>query len=344
MKVSTIGLDLAKSVFQVHGIDDAGQIVLRRQLRRSEMLTFFGRLPRCLLGMEACASAHYWARQLSALGHEVRLLPASHVKAYVKRGKKNDATDAAAICEAVTRPHMQAVPIKTEEQQAVLMLHRSRDLLIGQRTMLSNALRAHLAEFGIVAALGNAGIKALAAIVRGDVHEPLPQLARKALGLLVAQIADIEAKVRMLDAEILAWHKADAISQRLASIPGIGPITASAMAATVGGDVSRFASGRQLAAWLGLVPRQNSSGGKDRLGAITKTGDRYIRRLLVVGATAMISQARRKKNVASAWLIKLLEAKPARLVSVALANKMARIAWAVLARGTVYQTPAPVMA
>lgn len=340
MKVSTIGLDLAKSVFQVHGVDDAGQVVVRRQLRRSEMLKFFAKLPRCLLGMEACASAHYWARQLSALGHEVRLLPASHVKAYVKRGKKNDATDAAAICEAVTRPHMQTVPIKTEEQQAVLMLHRSRDLLIGQRTMLSNALRAHLAELGIIAVLGNGGITALAAIVRGEVDEPLPSLARKALGLLVDQIADSAAKIAALDAEILAWHKADSVSQRLCTIPGIGPITASAMAATVGGDVSRFASGRQLAAWLGLVPRQNSSGGKDRLGAITKTGDRYIRRLLVVGATAMIAQARKNKKAASEWLLKLLAAKPARLVSVALANKMARIAWAILTREETYRTPA----
>jgi transposase len=337
-KIITIGFDLAKHVFQVHGVDQAGQVLIRRQLRRAEVLKFFAKLSPCLVGMEACASAHHWARRLAKLGHEVRLLPPAQVKPYVKRGKKNDATDAAAIAEAVTRPHMRFVPVKSAEQQAVLMLHRTRDLLVRQRTMLINALRAHLTEFGIVAGQGRANVaKLVATLDAGD--EAIPEVARAALRQLVAQIDDGEKKIMALNDEIVAWHRSCEASCNLASIPGIGPITASAIAASVP-DASVFKSGREFAAWLGLVPRQNSSGGKDHLGGITKMGDRYLRRLLVIGATGRLRYARKKKPGEGDWLTDLLSRKPPRVASVALANKMARIAWALLARGEAYrQTP-----
>ncbi|TIW85091.1 MAG: IS110 family transposase, partial [Mesorhizobium sp.] len=281
-KVSTIGLDVAKHVFQVHGVDAQGAVVVRRKLRRDDVVAFFTSLPACLIGIEACATSHHWARVLTALGHEVRLMPASYVKPYVER-QKNDASDAEAICEAVTRPTMRFVPTKSEEQQSVLMLHRVRELLIRQRTMLVNALRGHLAELGIITRQGATGLSMLVALVEDEGHDLIPPLARSALFLLVQQLREVHEKVGELDRQIHIWHRSHELSRRFETIPGIGPITASAIVATVT-DASLFKSGRQLAAWLGLVPRQNSSGGKDRLGRISKQGDPYIRRLLVVGA------------------------------------------------------------
>ncbi len=333
MTIVTIGLDLAKHVFQVHGVDETGRVVIRKQLRRAAVEEFFAALPPCLIGMEACATAHHWARRLIDLGHQVRLIPPSRVKAYVQRGKKNDATDAAAIAEAVTRPHMAFVAVKNEDQQSVLMLHRTRELLVRQRTMLINALRAHLAEFGIIAAQGRR--KAADLIATLD-ELAIPGLARIALRELAEQIDACDQRIMTMEKEIFAWHKTNEASRNLATIPGIGPITATMLAATIT-DPAAFKSGRQLAAWVGLVPRQNSSGGKDRLGSITKAGDRSIRRLLVMGATSVIRYARTKAPGDSDWLKGLLDRKPARLVTVALANKMARIAWAVLTRGEVYQ-------
>ena len=343
-EIITIGLDLAKNVFQVHGVDAAGAVVERRRLRRAEVLKFFGGLPPCLVGMEACGSAHFWARQVEALGHEVRLLPPAHVKPYVKRGKKNDAADAAAICEAVTRPHMQIVPIKTEESQAVLVLHRTRDLLVRQRTMLICALRSHLAEFGIIAGQGKGNFTKLAAALEAGENEALPALARSTLQLLAKQIDDGNEKIEAIEKEIVAQHRRNEASRRLATIPGIGPIIASAIMASVS-DPTIFKSGRQFAAWLGLVPGQNSTGGKERLGSITKAGDRYLRRLLVIGATGLIRYKRQNVPGGLDWLTNLLAKKPVRLVSVALANKMARIAWAILCRGETYRVvAAPVAA
>jgi transposase len=333
-EIITIGLDIAKNVFQVHGVDGKGGVTVRRQLRRADVLQFFGSIPVCLVGIEACATSHYWARQIGALGHKVRLLPPAHVKPYVKRGKKNDAADAAAICEAVTRPHMRSVPVKTEVQQAVLLLHRARDLLVRQRTMLILALRSHLAEFGTIAGQGRGNFVKLRAQIAS--MDSLPELARSALQLIAAQIDDADAKIDALEREIVARHRHDEASRRLATIPGIGPIIASALAASVP-DASTFKSGRQFAAWLGLVPRQNSTGGKERLGGITKAGDRYLRRLLVVGATGLIRYKRKTIPGGIEWVEKLLARKPVRVVTVALANKMARIAWAILRRGEIYR-------
>jgi transposase len=339
-QVSTIGLDLAKSVFQVHGVDADGQVVVRQQLRRAEVVKFFAKLAPCRIGMEACASAHYWARTLAKLGHEVVLIPPSHVKPYVKRGRKNDAVDAAAICEAMGRPHMLFVPIKTEAQQAALMLHRARRLLMSQRTMLGNALRSHFAEFGIIEPVGSAGLSKLVSMALDASETELPQAAREALAMLASQWRDTAARIDALDHEILAWHRGNADSRRLATIPGIGPLIASAIVATMG-DPGRFATGRQFAAWLGLVPSQHSTGGKTVLGSITKMGDRYLRSLLVVGATSTLWRQRKQPGT---WIAALLARKTARQASVALANKMARTAWAILAKGGVYQQPAALTA
>lgn len=335
-KISTIGLDLAKSVFQVHGIDTQGRVVVRRQLRRKEVLSFFAELPPCLVGMEACATAHYWGRELIKLGHTVKLMPPAYVKPYVKRGK-TDAADAEAITEAVTRPTMRFVAVKSMDQQAILMLHRVRDLLVRQRTMLINALRGHLAEFGIVTARGPAGVKA-AIVELHATQDSLPPLAKMAFHQLIDRLESVGEEIRKMEREIVTWCRHNDASRRLATIPGIGPITASAIAAAVP-DISLFRSGRQFAAWLGLTPRAHSSGGKEKLGGISKQGDGYIRRLLVTGATAVIRMAR-QGNPSKVWAARLLERKPARLVSVALANKTARIAWAVLARNQSYMAPA----
>jgi transposase len=338
MNTITIGIDLAKSVFQVHGIDAAGTVVIRKKLRRAQVLKFFEGHPRCLIGMEACATAHFWARELSTLGHEVRLMSPSYVKAYVRR-QKNDAADAEAICEAVTRPTMRFVPIKSAERQSVLVLHRSRELLVRQRTMLINAIRGHCAEFGIIAPQGARRAGELVEQVRQAEVSSLPDLARSALSLLADQLGVLAAQIRGLERQLLAWHRQDQASRRLATIPGIGIITATALSASVT-DPSIFRSGREFAAFLGLVPRQNSSGGKDRLGRISKMGDRYLRKLLVVGATSVIRRARTGAVGTAPWIRSLLERRPARVVTVAMANKTARIAWAVLARNDVYRVPA----
>jgi transposase len=332
-EITTIGLDLAKHVFQVHGVDADGALVLRKQLRRGQVLAFFSRLPSCVVGMEACATAHYWARELQALGHEVRLMPAQYVKAYVKRNK-NDAADAAAICEAVMRPTMRFVAVKTAEQQAALLLHRGRERLVRQRTALVNALRAHLAEFGVIAPLGLRNIGQLIAIVRDGSDARLPDLARQVLQVLATQVEQIEAAVAALERQLKAWHKTNPVSQRLASIPGIGPIIATAIAATVT-EPGGFRSGREFAAWLGLVPRQNSTGGKIRLGGISKRGNQYLRRLLINGASANL--LRSKATNADPWVIGLRRRRPSLVVAVALANKTARIAWAVMYRQENYQ-------
>lgn len=327
-EVVTAGLDLAKNVFQVHAIGADGAVLIRRKLRRTEVIRFFAELPRCLVGMEACASAHHWARELMAIGHEVRLMPPAYVKPYVKRGK-TDAADAEAICEAVTRPTMRFVAVKSVEQQAVLMLHKSRDLMVRQRTMLINALRGHLAEYGIVTGLGAAGVVASLKALHEE-QDRFPAHARSALHGIAAQLRALASEIERLEAQILDWHRNDETSRRLATIPGIGPITASAIAAAVP-DASLFRSGRQFAAWLGLTPRANSSGGKERLGGITKQGDGYLRRLLVVGSTAVMRMTR-KNPARQPWMAGLLERKPTKIATVALANKTARIAWAVMTR------------
>jgi transposase len=331
MQVSTIGLDLAKRVFQVHGVDTAGRMVIRRQLRRSQVIGFFAKLPPCLVGMEACATAHHWARELMARGHQVRLMPPSYVKAYVKRSK-NDAADAAAICEAVTRPSMRFVPVKSVEQQAALMLHRTRDLLVRQRTQLINAMRAHLAELGIVAAQGRDGVKELRGMASSD---QLPAAVRDSLRALVMQLEAAHQQIMGIERRIQAQHRTSETSRRLETIPGIGVIGATAIAATVT-DPTVFKSGREFAAWIGLVPRQNSTGGKQRLGSISKQGDRYLRKLLIVGAMAVIRHARCHPEK-HPWLMQLLARRPAKVAAVALANKTARIAWATLVRGEDYR-------
>src|SRR6266849_104630 len=327
--ITTIGLDLAKNVFQVHAVDVAGSVVLRKRLRRGQVLTFFAGLPPCLIGLEACATAHHWARELIALGHEPRLMSPSYVKAYVKRNK-HDVADAEAICEAVRRPSMRFVPLKTAEQQSALMMHRARDLLIRQRTMLVNALRGHLAEFGFVEAQGLHKVARLIAIVMDEMDGRVPDIARQVLKVIVSQIKDIQTRIAGLETQVLAWHKSNPVSQRLATIPGIGPIIATAVAATVV-DPNTFRSGREFAAWLGLVPRQNSTGGKIRLGGISKRGNGTLRRLLVGGAMAAMFRTKVLQN--DPWLCQLRARKPAKVAAVALANKIARTAWAVMQHG-----------
>jgi len=331
MEVTTIGLDLAKHVFQVHCMNATGSVVLKRRLRRREVIAFFAALKPCLIGMEACATAHYWARELRALGHEVRLMPAQYVKAYLRRGK-NDAADAAAICEAVTRPSMRFVPVKSEAQQAALMLHRVRDLLVRQRTQLVNAIRAHLAEFGIIEARGPWNVGRL--LVELEQDSAVPELVRELVHLLAEQLQEVERRIADVDARILAQHKADPVSRRLAAIPGIGPLVATAIAATVP-DPLAFQSGREFAAWLGLVPRQHSTGGKPRLGRTSRQGDAYIRRLLVIGAQSVLYCSKAAR--ANPWIQGLLAKRPRMVVAVALANKTARIAWAVMAHGEAYK-------
>ncbi|MCJ8158860.1 IS110 family transposase [Sphingomonas sp. LaA6.9] len=305
-----------------------------KRLHRKQMLPFFSKLSPCLIGVEACGTAHYWARTLAAMGHEVRLIPPSYVKAYVKRGK-SDALDAEAICEAVQRPTMRFVPVKTVEQQSILMTHRTRSLLVRQRTMLANALRAHLAELGFVANPGIANLAKLAELALAD-KDALPSYARTALEMLVRQIMTVSGEITVLDQQLIAWHAESEASRKLVAIPGLGIVTATAIAATVT-NPDQFRSGRQFAAWLGLTPQQHSTGGKTRLGGISKQGDRYLRRLLVVGATAVMRHIKDKPTPMADWIRRLSEKKPFRLVSVALANKLARIAWVVLTRKEIYR-------
>jgi transposase len=334
MQVSTIGLDLAKHWFQVHGVDASGAVAVRRKLRRSEVLSFFQSLQPCLVGIEACATAHYWARELIELGHEVKLMPPAYVKAYVKRNK-NDAADAEAICEAVTRPSMRFVPVKDTHQQSVLLLHRARNLLVRQRTMLVNALRAHMAEFGMVAPQGLRNVELLTKIVAHE-QERLPELAQQILQLIVDQLHDTTTRVRQIELRLTRWHRQSRVSQLLATVPGVGIMGASAIAATVA-DPSLFRSGREFAAWLGMTPRQNSSGGKERLGRTSKRGDKYIRSLLIAGAVAVLRHARNRPTRDGAWVRALMERKPTKVAAVALANKTARIVWAVMMRGDGYR-------
>jgi transposase len=336
MQITTIGLDIAKNVFQVHGIDAAEKVVVRKQLRRSQMLAFFKALPPCLVGIEACATAHYWARELTKLGHQVRLMPAKDVKAYVKRNK-NDAADAEAICEAVRRPTMRFVGVKSAEQQGRLMQHRTRDLLMRQRTQVINVLRAHLAELGITAAQGVEGLKELLTIIASDEDERLPADAHASLVVLAAELQAVQTLIGSIEKRITVQHRGNEASKRLETIPGIGIVGATAITATVT-DPKVFRSGRDFAAWIGLVPRQDSTGGKQKLGHISKQGDRYLRRILVVGAIAVLQRARQNPKKYP-WLTQLLARKPFKVVAVALANKMARIAWALLAKGGTYRAP-----
>jgi transposase len=335
MQATTIGLDLAKHWFQVHGVDASGAVAIRRKLRRSEVLPFFRSLPPCLVGIEACATAHYWARELIRLGHEVKLMPPAYVKAYVKRNK-NDAADAEAICEAVTRPSMRFVPVKATEQQSVLLLHRARNLLVRQRTMLVNALRAHMAEFGLVAPQGLRNAELLTKMVAHE-QKRLPELARQILQLIVDQLHDTMARVREIELRLTRWHRQSQLSRLLATVPGVGIMGASAIAATVV-DPSLFRSGREFAAWLGMTPRQNSSDGKERLGRTSKRGDKYIRSLLTAGAVAVLRHARNRPTRDGAWVRAMMERKPTKVAAVALANKTARILWAVMMRGDGYRT------
>jgi len=339
-EVITIGVDLAKNVFQVHGIDAAGGVVVRRQLRRAQMLPFFRKQEACLVGMEACATAHHWARQLIELGHEVKLMPPRYVKPYVKRNK-NDAADAEAICEAVTRPTMRFVSVKGTEQQGVLMLHRTRELLVRQRTMLINAIRAHMAEFGVVAPVGVPQVRKLLTIIANVEDERLPDIARISLDGLAQQFFSLQKEISALEERIHAWHRSNEASLRLETIPGIGPITASAASALVASiaDPEVFKNGRELAAWIGLVPKQNSTGGKNRMGGISKQGDQYLRWLLVAGAMSVIRQAKRPEATKTVWLSTMIATKPTKVSAVALANKTARIAWALLHNGGTYQRP-----
>lgn len=335
MEITTIGLDLAKSIFQVHGISAAGEVIVRKALRRGQMLPFFAKLPPCLVGIEACGTSHHWARELTRLGHEVRLMPPAYVKAYVKRGK-TDAADAEAICEAVTRPTMRFVAVKSPEQQGALAMHRSRDLLVKQRTQLVNMIRGLLAEFGIAIPRGLERALLMARqIVDGETPD-VPVEAAKVIVMLSQQTLDLHSRLREIDRDVLAWQRANDVALRLATIPGIGPIGASALAASVT-DPHQFKSGRQFAAWLGLTPLQKSSGGKERLGRITKMGDKYLRKLLVTGATSLVRRARNNPGAVDPRLAELLARKPTRVATVAMANKTARIVWAVMTRGEVYQ-------
>lgn len=337
-EVSTIGVDIAKHVFQLDGGNVAGETVLRRQVRRGEFVKFFRKLAPCVIGMEACAGAHYWGRELAALGHDVRLMAPTRVKPYVSRGRKNDRADAAACREAMSRPSMKFVPLKTVEQQAALALHRARDLLVRQRTQLRNAIRGHLAEFGVVASKGESGFTALLSLLAKGDDTIVPAAIRPVLIPLVMQWHAAAEQIDALERQITGWHKASSDSRRVATIPQFGPIIASAFVATVS-EPARFKNGRQCSAWIGLVPSQNSTGGKTRLGPITKSGDRYLRQLLVVGASGLIRRVRRDPTI-SPWVAELLKRMPAKKAAVAVANKMARTAWAVLVRGQDYRPQA----
>lgn len=334
--ITTVGLDIAKSVFQVHGIDAAGNVVVRRRLTRGRVLAFFEKLPRCLVGIEACNTSHHWARELIALGHDVRLMPAQYVKPYVKRGK-NDAADAEAICEAVTRPTMRFVAVKTPEQQSGMMLHRVRLMLNRQRTQLTNAMRAHMSEFGVVAPVGRMGVEHLLDVIADREDRRIPADARVCLEMLAAQLAVVKQQILENDRRIRESARETELGRRLMDIPGVGPLLASAFVASVA-DPRIFRTGRDLAAWIGLVPKQNSSGGKERLGGISRAGNRYLRQMLVVGSMAVIRHAKRH-GTKRAWLIQLLARRATKVAAVALANKTARMVWALMTSGERYREP-----
>ena len=335
--VTTIGLDIAKSVFQVHGIDAEDRVIIRRQLKRRYVLAFFAKLPPCLVGIEACASSHHWSRELKALGHTVRLMPPAYVKPYVKR-QKNDAADAEAICEAVTRVNMRFVATKTPEQQSCLMLHRTRHLFIRQQTSVINVIRAHLAELGIVAPVGRKGVEELLDVIADRSDKRVPEIARTCLIALGAQLRSLKTQILEFDRIIMAWHRSNETSRRLDAIPGVGPVLATALVACVA-DPKAFRSGRNFSAWIGLVPKQHSSGGKDKLGSISKQGDRYLRSLFMAGALAVIRYAKINGNKHRPWLTALLARRPVKVAAIALANKIARMVWAMMARGERYKEP-----
>src|SRR6266576_3424065 len=340
--VTTIGLDIAKSVFQVHGVDAEGKVIIRRKLKRRYIVAFFQKLPPCLVGIEACASSHHWSRELHALGHTVRLMPPAYVKPYVKR-HKNDAADAEAICEAVTRANMRYVETKTPEQQSCLMLHRTRHLFIRQQTAVINAIRAHLAEFGIVAPVGRNGVEALLDVVADTSDKRVPEIARVCLVALGAHLRVLKTQILEFDRLIMAWHRSNETSKRLDEIPGVGPALASALVAIVG-DARAFHSGRDFSAWIGLVPKQNSSGGKEKLGSISKRGDRYLSSLFTAGALAVIRYAKLHGTEHRHWLTALLARRPTKVAAIALANKLARMAWALMVSGERYNYPAALAA
>jgi transposase len=340
--VTTVGLDIAKSVFQVHGVDAAGNVLIRRQLKRRYVLAFFQKLPPCLVGIEACATSQHWSREFMALGHTVRLMPPAYVKPYVKR-QKNDATDAEAICEAVSRPNMRFVETKTPEQQSCLMLHRTRHLFIRQQTGVINSIRAHLAEFGIVARVGRRGVEELLDIVADPRDRRVPEVARACVAALGTQLRMLKAQILEFDRRIMAWHRSHETSRRLDAIPGVGPALATALVASVA-DPKAFRSARHFAAWVGLVPKQHSSGGKDKLGSISKQGDRYLRSLFTAGALAVIRYAKIHGTSHRPWLTALLARRPTKVAAIALANKIARMAWAMMAKGERYKEPAALAA
>lgn len=345
-EIIRIGMDTSKSVFVLHGVDEAEQPVLRRKLARSQVLAFFGRLAPARIGLEACGASHHWARALGALGHAVVLLPPQYVKPYVKRNK-NDAADAEAICEAMSRPTMRFVPVKTVEQQAALMLAGTRDALVRRRTQLSNAIRGHAAEFGLTAAKGLAQIEPLLARLAADAD--LPALAKAMFAVFADEYAQLKARLKEIEARLLSWHKGHEQSRRLAEVPTIGPVTASLMAMKVS-DPAAFRSGRNFSAWLGLTPKDHSTAGRQRLGVITRAGDEALRSLLVAGATAVIQQVKKGRGRPAPWLSALLRRKPPKLAAVALANKTARIAWKLMVSGQRYSParalahPVPAMA
>ena len=331
-QIIRIGMDTSKHIFQLHGVDSAERPVLRRKLRRNQVLAFFAELPPTVVGMEACGAAHYWARELRKLGHEVRLMAPQHVKAYVKRNK-NDGRDAEGLCEAMSRPTMQFVPVKTEQQQAALMLAGVREQLIARRTQLSNAIRGYAAEFGLTAAKGLDKIAPLLALIAQD--QTVPAMARELFALQGKDYARLQIEIKTIEAKLMAWHRANATSRRLAKIPGVGPIGATALVMKTP-DPHAFPSGRHFAAWLGLTPKDHSTAGKTRLGKITRAGDERLRSVLVAGATAVIQQAKHGRGHPSPWVVALLKRKPPKLAAVALANKIARIAWKLMVTGESY--------
>ncbi|MGA9031969.1 MAG: IS110 family transposase [Sulfuricaulis sp.] len=331
-QIIRIGMDTSKHIFQLHGVDAAERPVLRRKLRRNQVLAFFAKLPPTVIGMEACGAAHYWARELRKLGHEVKLMAPQHVKAYVKRNK-NDGRDAEGLCEAMSRPTMQFVPVKTEEQQAALMLAGVRQQLIARRTQLSNAIRGYAAEFGLTTAKGLDKIEPLLARIAQD--ETVPEIARELFAFQGRDYARLQIELKAIEARLTAWHRANATSQRLAQIPGVGPIGATALVMKAP-DPRLFPSGRHFAAWIGLTPKDHSTAGKTRLGKITRAGDEMLRSVLVAGATAVIQQARQGRGRASPWLLALLKRKSPKHAAVALANKIARIAWKLMTTGESY--------
>ena len=335
-QMATIGLDIAKSVFQVHGIGKSGCVVAQRRLRRSQVLAFFSKQSPCVVGIEACASSHFWGREIGALGHDVRLMPAAYVKPYVKR-QKNDAADAEAICEAVTRPTMRFVPVKSPEQQSIMVLHKTRQMVMRQRTKLANTIRAHMAEVGIVAPVGRKGLELLLEIIGHDEDGRLPETSRSCLRMLADQFSMVKMHILELDRAIVVDVRRNESAKRLMAIPGVGPLLASAMVAAVP-DPAMFKCGRNLAAWIGLVPRQNSSGGKERLGGITKQGNRYLRQLLFVGAMAVIRYAERH-GTRRPWLVRLMARRQTKVAAAALANKTARMIWAIMTTGERYREP-----